>query len=123
MGERGIVLLSSDILRFEVRAIPSVVKRKAVERLLEICSEHITESDEVLNLAESLENECNLHGRDAIHIASAALGRAEFFLTCDEQVVRKSSVIEDILWAKGYRLQVLNPVSFNDRVVGGYHGN
>ncbi|MBI3611025.1 MAG: hypothetical protein HY204_10035 [Nitrospirae bacterium] len=123
MGEKEIVLLSSDILKFEVRAIPSVTKRRAVERLLEICSEHISESNEVLNLAESLENDCNLHGRDAVHIASAVLGRAQFFLTCDEQVVRKSGRIEDILRAKGHGLRVLNPVSFNDRVIGGHHGS
>ena len=123
MREKEIVLLSSDILKFEVRAIPSVTKRRAVERLLEICSAHISESNEVMNLAEFLESECDLHGRDAIHIASAALGRAQFFLTCDEQVVRRSSRIEDVLRAKGHGLHVLNPVSFNDKVIGGHHGS
>jgi hypothetical protein len=34
----------------------------------------------------------------------------------------KSDRIENILKAKGYRSRLLNPIVFNDEVIGGHHG-
>jgi hypothetical protein len=79
-------LLSSDILAFEVAQILSEDKRTKVEKALSLCAQHVDQSDEVLNLGRMIENRCGIRARDALHVASAMLGGARYFLSCDNRV-------------------------------------
>ena len=81
-----LVLLSSDILAFEVAQILSEDKREKIEEYLLWCGQHIVQSDEVLNFGRSLESRCRIRPRDALHVASAMLGGARYFLSCDRQI-------------------------------------
>lgn len=81
-----LVLLSSDILAFEVAQILSEDKREKIEEYLLWCGRYLAQSDEVLNLGRSLESRCRIRPRDALHVASAMLGGARYFLSCDRQI-------------------------------------
>jgi hypothetical protein len=61
-------------------------KRAKIEKALELCTEHVTQSDEVLNLGKLIESRCRIRARDALHVASAILGRVRYFLSCDRHI-------------------------------------
>jgi len=86
--ERRLALLGSDILAFEVKNILSPDKRAKVQDYLGLCAEYVDNSEKVLNLGKHIQNECHIHARDALHIASAILGGARYFLSCDKQIIR-----------------------------------
>jgi hypothetical protein len=54
------------------------------------------------------------------------MGKAGFFLTCDDKITRKAGCIETLALEKGYKLKVSNPVNYvkmlgkmkNDRIAG-----
>ncbi len=81
-----LALLGSDILAFEVAQILSEEKRAKIEKALEWCAEYVAQSEEVLNLGKLIESRCRIRARDALQVASAILGRARYFLSCDRQV-------------------------------------
>ena len=61
-------------------------KRAKIERALELCAEHVAQSDEVLNLDKLIESRCRIRARDALHVASAILVNARYFLSCDRHI-------------------------------------
>ena len=85
-------LLSSDILLFEIYNILSQAKQTKVKSQLALCHEHIHNSEEILNLGRQVERECHIRARDALHIASASVGNARYFLSCDRKVTQKKRV-------------------------------
>jgi predicted nucleic acid-binding protein len=112
-------LVSSDILLFEVYNILSEDKRAKVESYLDLCSEHIHSSEEILNLGRQLERECHIRARDALHVASAAFGNARYFLSCDQKVTQKKQAR---CYRRLLRLQrnayfsVMNPTRFVEKM-------
>ncbi len=115
----SVKLVSSDILLFEVYNILSQDKRAKVESYLDLCSEHIHNSEEILELGRQFERECYIRARDALHVASAALGNARYFLSCDQKVTQKKQ-------ARCYRrlvrsqrdiyFSVMNPTRFVEKM-------
>jgi predicted nucleic acid-binding protein len=83
-----LALLCSDILGFEVYNILNKDKRSKVENYLGLCTEHVEGSEEILNLGKRIQSKCQVRARDALHIASAILGGARYFLSCDQKVTQ-----------------------------------
>ncbi len=79
-------LLSSDILLFEVHNIFDTEKRTKVLQYLNLCTEHVEQSDDVLQLGKQIQQQCHTRARDALHVASAIVGQARYCLSCDKTV-------------------------------------
>ncbi len=47
---------------------------------------HIDSSEEVANLGKRIQSQCRIRARDALHVASAIVGQARYFLSCDKRV-------------------------------------
>ncbi len=108
-------VLCSDILMFEVYNILSEDKRSKVKLYLGLCSQHIDNSDKILNLGQQIGDRCQIRARDALHIASAIIGGARYCLSCDKKVtqMKQSRCYRNL--AKPYRQEyfsVMNPVQF-----------
>lgn len=118
--EKEVILLSSDILIFEVKNVFDPPKRSKVEVYLELCRQHIDESEDIRQLATRIRDNCKIRGRDAIHIASAILGRAEYCLTCDDKVTveDKKLCTEELSETSGKKILIMNPVDFVKRWKG-----
>ena len=86
-----LALLCSDILDYEADNILSEEKRTKVEDFLVLCSEHVESTDDVLDLGKQVQNSCQIRARDALHVASAILGKARYFLSCDQKVTQKKN--------------------------------
>lgn len=115
-------LLCSDILEFEVYNILNKEKRAQVEDYLGLCTEHIDSSEEVLNLGKSIQSKCQVRARDALHIASAVLGGARYFLSCDKKLTQLKQVRCYRRLARAYRQEyfsVMNPILFVEKMKKG----
>jgi len=108
-----IVIASSDYVKFEIEKIVDPLKRKGVrgfERT--IASVNIASNKRVIALARRVFAECDLNHLDALHVSSACIGKVDWFLTCDDEILRNDRCIEEIAAEKGYRLKVRNPVNY-----------
>ncbi|OGW00072.1 MAG: hypothetical protein A3D97_08275, partial [Nitrospinae bacterium RIFCSPHIGHO2_12_FULL_39_42] len=66
-------LLSSDILVYEVSNIS-------------LCKNRVEEVEDIKDLAIIIRYRCSIKDRDALHLASAIIGKADYFLTCDNEI-------------------------------------
>jgi predicted nucleic acid-binding protein len=112
-------LVGSDILLFEVYNILSQDKRAKVESYLDLFSEHVKSSEEILNLGRQFERECYLRARDALHVASAVFGNARYFLSCDQKVTQKKQAQCYRRLVRSQRdayFSVMNPTRFVEKM-------
>jgi predicted nucleic acid-binding protein len=65
----------------------------------------------VLTIARELQ-QLTLGVHDALHLASAAVSRADYFLTCDDRLVHQAEEIQEMLARRGLPLRVMNPTGF-----------
>ena len=96
-------LIWSHILEYENMQNPFIERRNAIIEWKEIAAENIGGAKNVVARA----SEFTLHGvksKDALHIACAIEGKAEYFLTTDDNLLNKL--------AKTKELIVINPVNF-----------
>lgn len=115
-------LLGSDILSFEVANILSEDKRTKVEAHLALCGQHVASSDEVLELGRQIQSTCHLRPRDALHVASAIIGGARYFLSCDNHVSEQKHAKCYRRLAKQYReeyFSAMSPTLFAEKLKKG----
>ncbi|PYP82452.1 MAG: hypothetical protein DMF61_26410 [Blastocatellia bacterium AA13] len=119
---KRLALLGSDILDFEVQNILSEEKRAKVKDYLGMRNKHIENSDEVMNLGKGIQNNCHIRARDALHIASAIIGQARYFLSCDKKVTEIKQARCYRRLAKPYRtgyFSAMNPILFVEKMKKG----
>ena len=117
-----LLLLGSDILDFEVPNVLNEEKRIKIENYLGLCHQHIENSEDLLNLGKQIHNDCHLRARDALHIASAIIGQARYFLSCDKKVTEMKQAKCYRRLAKTFRKEyfsAMNPVLFADKMKKG----
>ncbi|CAN5546616.1 PIN domain-containing protein [soil metagenome] len=117
-----LLLLGSDILDFEVHIVVSAEKRSKIEDYLNLCHKHLESSEEVLNLGKQIQSDCHLRARDALHIASAIIGQARYFLSCDKKVTEMKQARCYRRLAKPFRKEyfsAMNPVLFVEKMKKG----
>lgn len=113
-AEKGqIAIISSDYVKFEIEQIQDTLKKKDVRGFEMILSKtNVTSSRELIILAQEFVSKCRLGSLDALHLATACIGKADFMLTCDDKIIDSTVCIEKLALAKGYRLKVRNPISY-----------
>ncbi|OGV99755.1 MAG: hypothetical protein A3I04_02720 [Nitrospinae bacterium RIFCSPLOWO2_02_FULL_39_110] len=94
-------LLSSDILVYEVSNIS-------------LCKNRVEEVEDIKDLAIIIRYRCSIKDRDALHLASAIIGKADYFLTCDNEITARKGVkcVEKISEEYGNKIRILSPVNF-----------
>lgn len=105
------LILGSIVLDDEVDEIQDKMKRAAV---IELISRAVAERITVVS--ESKQNEIReatgVKEEDAFHLAAALEGRAEYFLTVDDNILAKADKIE------AFGLKVQNPVDLIEEKEG-----
>ena len=115
-------ILKSDMLLFEVYNILSEEKRSKVLEYVKFCTHHIESSGKVLELGKQIQQQCSLRARDALHIASAMLGNARYFLSCDSFVTSMEHARCYRRLGKSFKhtyFSVMNPIRFIERLTKG----
>jgi predicted nucleic acid-binding protein len=117
-----LILLGSDILIFEVYNILSEEKRSKVQDYLGLYTRQIADSEEILNLGQQIQGNCEIRARDALHIAAAILGQARYFLSCDKKVTQMKQGRCYRRLAQTHRqayFSVMNPILFVEKMKQG----
>ena len=96
-------LITSDILRFEIRNCQNIVRREYAEDVLKKAGTNVLLTDKIRARALELEG-LGFRGIDALHLASAEAGNADFFCTCDDGIIKKAKS------EKLSKIKVLSPI-------------
>ncbi len=114
MAEKGeITIVSSDYVKFEIEQIRDPTKRKNIRGFEKILSKtNVTSSRRLITIAKEINARCNLNTLDALHLAAACTGKANFLLTCDHEILNNTYCLEALATKKGYRLKVRNPINY-----------
>ena len=91
----AIQLVWSYILDYENSKNPFPERRIQIRAWRTYASEDIVESEELLAIAERMQ-EIGLKKMDALHIASAIVAGADYFLTTDDRILKKYERIHEI---------------------------
>ena len=79
-------------------------RKLEVLKLASVCKLRIGPEEGIRKLAQSLQARAAVSARDAIHLACARFCKADFFLTCDDKLLKQ---------ARKLRLEKpLNPVEY-----------
>lgn len=97
-------LLWSFMIEFENSLNPYDDVRTEIDMLSKLASEYVNMSDDILEAAKEMES-VGVKPRDAVHLACAIKAKADWFLTCDDKLIKKARFIKnDII--------ITNPVDF-----------
>lgn len=83
-----------------------------------LCTHRISPSLRILALARRLVKSLKMKPRDALHLACAESGKTDYFVTCDDGLIRKFQARRQT--AK-FRVKAINPEEFI-RKEGEAHG-
>jgi len=96
-------LVWSYMLDFENSNNPNEIISSAISKWKTLCCCDIIESEQLLRNAQAI-TEYGIDSKDAIHIASAIEGTAQYFFTTDNDIIKRRNYIKEI--------KILNPVQF-----------
>jgi len=86
--DKEITIFNSFVLEDENNKNPFIDRRDKICDLLKVASEYVSYSEELENRAKEIEK-FGIMAMDALHIACAEVAKADFFITCDDLLVRK----------------------------------
>ena len=103
-------LVWSFLLTYENSLNPSEDIKMEIEKLSSLASENVDPSEDIRKKAKDYEL-IGIKPRDAIHISCALNSGADYFVTCDDKILRKTDKL-------GLNLLILNPIDFIKEVEG-----
>ncbi len=101
--EKELELIWSYILDFENNQNPFQERRMAINRWKQYFVVDVVESESLLDIAKSIMNS-GIKAKDALHIASAIEGGAEYFITTDDGILKKAEHYNNVA--------IINPTEF-----------
>jgi len=101
---KSVALVTSSVLTYENSRNPSVLIRAWIERCSRLAKYHQPVDASIRHRAEILERE-GYKAIDALHVACAEAAKANFFITCDDRLIRRYR-------RGGGALQMGDPVEF-----------
>jgi predicted nucleic acid-binding protein len=88
-GSGALEIIGSDIIDDELSQMPDNERREKVGLLLTLASSHISLTSAIERRAMELAD-WNIAPLDALHLASAEGAQADYFLTTDDDLLRKA---------------------------------
>ena len=104
----GAELVNSAVLEFENSRNPLALRRDWMGRCLQQASVYQSIDLNIRERAEFLEIK-HLGAIDAMHLATAEAAVCDYFLTCDDRLLKKH---------KPFTVKAMNPVDFVQKVIG-----
>ena len=97
-------LIWSFIVDYENNLNPDEAIRLEIEQLNELASRYVLATKPVRDRAKFYESK-GIKPRDALHVAAADVGGADYFLTCDDRLLKKRYTLH-------LTLKMMNPIDF-----------
>ena len=86
-----------------------MTRKEYAFEFLEKSSNHIVISTDIENRANELERE-GIKALDALHLASAEKGNADYFCTCDDKLLKKIQKITDLKIKVGSPIELIEEI-------------
>ena len=106
---KQIDLVTSSVVGFENSKNPFPDRKEWVDGCLKLTKQKVILDTSIRERALELERQQRIRSIDALHLACGESGQADFFLTCDDRVVKRY---------RGKRMAALNPVQFMLKATG-----
>ena len=106
---RELTLISSFVLEYENIRSPFIMRRDKISDILKVASEYVSYSEKLKNRAKEIEK-TGIMSIDALHIACAEMAKADFFVTCDDVLVRKG-----ITNKENFKVKIISLMEFIDK--------
>ena len=103
--------IGSEILLHEVGQNPDLENRQRALSFAALAHQVVETTEKILRRAEELE-EAGFDSYDAIHLSSAELGKADVFLTTDDQILKVAARKKSL-----FSFTVKNPVKWLEEVL------
>ena len=84
-----VVLVSSFVVEIEHDLSPLSGRREDVALIIDLAGELVRRHPAIFRRTEALER-MGLKGRDALHLAAAEYARVDYFVTCDDKLLRRA---------------------------------
>ena len=94
-----IQLISSDALLYECEQIVDIERKRRVRTYLKRAIHYVELSEHIIERARII-NSYGFKSIDALHIAMAESGLAEYFVTCDNSIIKRGKALQDKLKVK-----------------------
>lgn len=101
---KELTLLWSFMIDYENSLNPYEDVRQEIEMAASLAVESVTPDESVLTVAKEFESK-GIKPRDSIHLACALKGKAEYFLTCDDKLIRRATTLD-------INIKIINPLRF-----------
>ena len=102
------IIIGSDTLILEMAQIKNIdLQFDVMAMYSQTVKEEISTNEEIEKIADSIMTESNIHHMDALHLASAIVGKAETFLTVDDKLIKACSKLN-------LNMKVINPVELEE---------
>jgi len=101
-------LVNSSVLEFENSHNPFSLRREWMERCLSLASEYQRVDELIRERAQELEKQ-GVPAIDALQVATAESANADFFIACDDRLLKKG---------KEFKVKSINPVDFVQKELG-----
>ena len=106
-----IELVSSDALLYENDRTTDIERKTRVRSYLDRAIGFVELSDEIIERAKAIES-LGFKSIDALHISMAERGTSEYFVTCDDAIIKKAKAVHDRL-----KVRVLGVLEFSLEVL------
>lgn len=101
---KELTLLWSFMIDYENSLNPYDDVRQEIEMAASLAVESATPDEFILTAAKELETK-GIKPRDSIHLACALKGKSEYFLTCDDKLLKRASALD-------INIKIINPLRF-----------
>lgn len=101
-------LVNSSVLEFENSRNPFSLRREWMERCLSLATEYERVDEAIRDRAQEYEKQ-GVSAIDALHVATAESANVDFFIACDDRLLKK---------AKQFQVKSMNPVDFVQQELG-----
>ena len=87
--------VNSFVLEYENSRNPKIENRRIIADMLNVAATYIQYNSSIENKALALEQRGIRHF-DALHLACAEYAGADFFVTCDDELLKKADTVENV---------------------------
>lgn len=84
---------------------PFPERKYEVLRLATLCNVRVGPSDDIYDQAKSFQKKGRLSAKDVIHLACALSVKADFFVTCDDRLIKQAKRLK-------LEMEVINPIDY-----------
>jgi predicted nucleic acid-binding protein len=103
--KKAIRLIWSFMHEDENRLCPFLERKASIARLSSVCAIRLGPTREIRDLALEFQRKARLSAKDALHVACAYSAKCDYFITCDDDLVKRSARLD-------IEMKVVNPVEY-----------